>query len=204
MSMNAILDSIPKNSKIYNTLRKKVDNKNSNQQVYPVTNDTNNNTNNTVSTVITSPNVPKVHKVNCPPSKLRQPTPVKKERLVNNSMTQDEINNAFTEACEWGYFPKARRIWKEAKEINKQPDLHFDTDRAFRHSCYYGFLGIAKWLYKLSNEIGNPIDVTDNEHYAFQWACTNEQYHVAQWLASLCPEYKINFTWSIDNYTATI
>ena len=125
------------------------------------------------------------------------------QRLVTKSMTQIEIDNAFTEACEWGYFPKAQRIWKEANEINKRPNIHFDDDRAFRHSCYYGFLGIAKWLYNISNNIGSPIDVKGYEHYAFQWSCTNEHYHVAQWLASLCPEYKINFNWSIDGYTPT-
>ncbi len=206
-SMQSILDAMPKNSKIYGTLRKKVDKKDTNQPVYPVgqnvqLNDKNNQNNN--SFLYNPPTVPVSSPPSSPPpNPIVQPSPLKqlpivKHKLVDANWTQDEINEEFTVACEWGYLPKAKRIWNEAIQCGKPVDIHYDNDRSFRHSCYYGFLGIAKWLYNVASENNTPINVRNNSDYAFSWACENKHFHVAQWLETLCDAYHVEFKYWID------
>jgi hypothetical protein len=185
-SMEDILNAMPKNSKLYGTLRNKIEKKNSNAPIYPVKNQPVNN-HNSIGRPIDAP---------LPP-------------------TPEEMNENFVVACEWvsknlfifvtlhfknaeGQFQKARKLYNESKQFAHKIDIHWDNDRAFRHSCYYGFLGIAKWLYKLSGEMGSQIDIRGNNDYAFYYACENKHYGTAYWLSTLCPSYKFEINWSIN------
>lgn len=133
-------------------------------------------------------------KNNCPTDYPTNPT----DHSTNTTIDQN-LTNEFISACDWGNYNKVVQLWNKSKKLNKKIDLHFEYDRALRHACYYGYLRIAKFLYKIAKENNENYDIRTSNDYCFQHACLNKHYHVAKWLTTLCPYYKIEFNWSIDD-----
>ena len=95
------------------------------------------------------------------------------EKIYNNKLDKNTIDNAFYYACENGKMIILKWLYK----LEDNPNI---TDNYFYAACDNGYLEIAKWLYSL--EYKPTIDIINS---VFIYACYKGNLEVAKWLYSL-------------------
>ena len=98
------------------------------------------------------------------------------------SYDQDEINEAFVDACASGDFDKAKYLLKEPS-LPYKADIFYDDTACFKLAFHNGHVDIIKYL-SCSTEIKEHIDVTPYSYNILNYARKAKDW---EWLEFLLP-----------------